>query len=754
SAALVSLVLVRERVPRVTPASAPATEFSGARAWPVVAYLADTIGHRVAGTPGADSAVAYLARRLRAIPGVEVDVQTAEGSHTVGTRTNAYRVTNVIARIRGATPDAVLFSSHYDSPPQSVGAADDAVAVAALLEAARAIAAGPRPRHTLVFLFNDAEEICLCGAHAFTKHPWFTDVRAFANFESAGTDGKMVMFQSGPGNAWLARAYASAVPYPYGTVIGQDIFQAGFIPSDTDFRIYRDAGMLRGLDFALYRGGYAYHTDRDRPWNVRAGSVEHAGANALALARWLGERPLPPATDERAVYYDVLGVTMIEYGASTGRALGLGALAAAAIIIVLVMRRLRIGAARVLTGFLICVAGTVVGVAATAVVGAVPYYLAGRSMGWYAHPAAGIAAFGGAAVTAVLSVHALLARRWSRRSARHIGIAPERSYDVWIGALLLWMLLLLVLTVRGAGSAYLALWPTILGAFGLGVASIGGARRYRAGMAIAAVVPAVLVLQVTSMLLAMFVPVMGRMPLAVAPDVVVAILVALPVSMLSLLALPAAHRAGGLAGAALASAAVALVALVVTVVQFPYTRVRPQRLAIAHVESDSVRRLEMTSLDFNAPLRGAFLTNLHHDAALGRRGLVRDAAPTGLAAPTIVVMVDALDAAAGGRVLTLRAHGGGSLDVLTMPRERVASWSLAAPMPPPAAGTTALRLLYVAPPDSGWVVTLHVRGTAPLPVELASSHFAASADATKLTRALPPWTDAPSRIVRITRATF
>src|SRR5690606_11198090 len=111
--------------------------------------------------------------------------------------------------------------------------------------------------------------------------------------ESAGNVGKAVLFQAGPGNAWLTARYAASVPHPYGTVLGQDIFQSGFIPSGTDFEVYAQDGGLRGLDIAFYRGGWAYHTALDQAAAVAPGSVQHMGANALALARALADGPLP-----------------------------------------------------------------------------------------------------------------------------------------------------------------------------------------------------------------------------------------------------------------------------------------------------------------------------------------------------------------------------------------------------------------------------------------------------------------------------
>lgn len=56
---------------------------------------------------------------------------------------------------------------------------------------------------------------------------------------------------SGPKHPWLVRAY-SKVPFPCGNVFGEEIFQSGVIPSDTDFRIFRDYGQIPGKCDALF----------------------------------------------------------------------------------------------------------------------------------------------------------------------------------------------------------------------------------------------------------------------------------------------------------------------------------------------------------------------------------------------------------------------------------------------------------------------------------------------------------------------
>jgi hypothetical protein len=203
---------------------------------------------------------------------IEISVQQPSGSFYLdflGGLSHIYQnITNIAVRVsqKGSDPKhAFMVNAHFDSALGAVAASDDAISCGTMLEVIRCLSSEPRPllaKHAIIFLFNGAEETLLQASHGFvTQHPWTKTIRAFLNLEAAGAGGKEIVFQTGPHHPWLARMYSEAVPHPHASVIAQEVFQSGIIPSDTDFRIFRDYGHIPGIDTAYFINGYVYHTE-------------------------------------------------------------------------------------------------------------------------------------------------------------------------------------------------------------------------------------------------------------------------------------------------------------------------------------------------------------------------------------------------------------------------------------------------------------------------------------------------------------
>ncbi|HEX6616160.1 MAG TPA: M28 family peptidase [Gemmatimonadales bacterium] len=155
----------------------------------------DSLAGRLTGTPGADTAAAYLARRFGAVglqpaPGgwfqafrIEPDAPVAQHAR-VGGLTGR----NVIGVLPGHDPrlrnEAIIVGAHYDHlglggfgslDPDSTGkvhngADDNASGAAMLIEIASRLEAAP-PARTVVFIAFSGEELGLLGSSYYVKHP-------------------------------------------------------------------------------------------------------------------------------------------------------------------------------------------------------------------------------------------------------------------------------------------------------------------------------------------------------------------------------------------------------------------------------------------------------------------------------------------------------------------------------------------------------------------------------------------------------
>ncbi|HLS25194.1 MAG TPA: M28 family peptidase [Beutenbergiaceae bacterium] len=274
--------------PPARDATAPAQEFSAERARRHIEVLAAQ--PRVMGTPEHARAREYLVGELRAL-GAQVEVHEAVGfapwPENVRTTGNVH---NIVAVFPGNDPTGqVVLAAHYDSVPASPGANDDAAGVAVTLEVARALSMRPVPvRNDLVVLLTDGEEVGLVGAEAFVhSHPRGAQGGVVLNHEARGGSGAAMMFRTNSGA--LVRSLGRAGPAAVADSAIADAF--ALLPNDTDFVAFEGGGFL-GMDFAYAGSSAYYHSALDMPQNVSARSVQHMGANTLALAADLGGQDL------------------------------------------------------------------------------------------------------------------------------------------------------------------------------------------------------------------------------------------------------------------------------------------------------------------------------------------------------------------------------------------------------------------------------------------------------------------------------
>ena len=255
---------------------------------------------------------------------IEVDLQSANGQFHLDGKGMTYSyegLQNVVVRLHLAEGSkAVLLNCHFDSVVMSPGASDDAIQCGIMLEVLKAISLQSSKgfKHDIIFLFNGAEEMFLPASHGFiSSHKWARDVGVFVNLEAAGAGGKEILFQAGPGNEWILEAYLNSAPYPHASIFGQEIFQNNLIPSDTDFRIFRDFGNVSGLDLAFYQNGFVYHTRNDNMRQIPIGSVIRCGENVLAVTKKLAQIDFEDRKDDGgSVFFDFLGLFAWSYSGS------------------------------------------------------------------------------------------------------------------------------------------------------------------------------------------------------------------------------------------------------------------------------------------------------------------------------------------------------------------------------------------------------------------------------------------------------
>ncbi len=430
---------------------APETEFSAARAFEHVQNLSRA-PHPL-GTPEHENVREYIVRTLE---GMGVDPEIHSGIASSRYFGGAAHARNIFARIEGSDPEnTVMLMAHYDSVPNSPGAADDGSGVAAILETVRALQAGDAPKNNVWILLTDGEESGLLGAEYFVDHhPGAGEVDLVLNVEARGSSGSSFMFETSTPNRSLIPHFARAAPYPAANSLIYTFYQ--MLPNDTDLSVTRDAG-LGGLNFAFAEDHLNYHTMQDNAQNLSLSSLQHHGENLLPVTRYFAGRSFDLTSGGEMVYFNGLGGGLAHYPASWSFPLAMALAAGFLLYLVFLLRTGRLGVGRWLGSsalFLLLVAA---GAAITRygwnfIAGLHPQYQWLNQGEVYPH-AWYLVAFSALMLLLLVALFGWMQKRWG-------GETPlSGAFTVWIvlGGVTAWYL---------PTASYLFTWPALLGLAG------------------------------------------------------------------------------------------------------------------------------------------------------------------------------------------------------------------------------------------------------------------------------------------------
>jgi hypothetical protein len=449
--------------PAVVPATAPSTEFSAERARIHLREL--TWIPRPVGSAGHARARAYLLNALGEL-GLEPQLQRATGLRRSGNVLRVARVENIVARLAGTDSSAaVVLVSHYDSIPNSFGAADAGHGVAAILETVRALRAGPPLRNDLIVLITDAEETGLLGAKAYVdEHPWARHSGIVLNAEARGHTGPVQMFRTTAGNGRMIRTLARAAPYPAAASLANEIFRR--MPNDTDLSVFDEAGHA-GMDFANVHDLTHYHSLLDNFDNADPRTLQHLGSYLHSLAQAFGDTDLSELAAADRTYFSVPAIGLVHYPSSWSLALA----AMAAILVALAVAWTRTKAELRMGGVglgMLHLAGALVLLPLLATGAWHVLALLVPEVAWFEHGSpydSGRYLLGiGLLAIALYAASVSWLRRWLRPA------------ELLVAALVGWALAGLASALWLPGAGYLLLWPLLFAISGLVLAGPRTAR--------------------------------------------------------------------------------------------------------------------------------------------------------------------------------------------------------------------------------------------------------------------------------------
>ncbi len=420
-ATFIAVLLTGVPRPAQTEEATPAREFSAGQAFQHVVGLLEGTGPHPSGSADGSVVRERIAGAFLAL-GYETEFEQAFVCNQHGVCAN---VVNIVAYRRGRTGgNGIFLTSHYDSVPASLGAADDISGVAVSLEIARAIS-HESFRNPVYFLITDGEEGGLLGAEAFAeKSRWFQKASVFVNLEARGTSGPSFLFETSDDNAWLISSLAGVLSHPSTSSLFYTVYK--WLPNDTDLSVFKRRGR-NGVNFGFMGSAALYHTPLDEPVNLSIETLQHHGDCALATVRTLASLDVanPPAGN--AVWFSVLNSFIVWWPEPWTLPFALTLLLGTAVAAALLLKRKELTSAGIWYGLLwlpaALLSSFLLGAAGSKLMS-----LRFSSPSWIAYPMPAVIFFWASALVATQATAILLVKRGGTISLR-FGTA------VWLGAL-------------------------------------------------------------------------------------------------------------------------------------------------------------------------------------------------------------------------------------------------------------------------------------------------------------------------------
>lgn len=229
-------------------------------------------------------------------------------------------IVHIPATAATKTNEAVMFMAHFDSVPMGQGSSDDGVSCGVMLEAIRyyldKIENGYTLSNDLLFAFVNGEEFGMYGSEAMAaEFTGFDNViqrtKFVTNLESRGTNGTLIMFETGKNNYNTVKLFAKTNKNLFTCSIATTVYD--MMPNNTDFTTFKDA--YQGINMANIGGGEDYHTQNDNPENLGMTYLSQQAQIVDGLIENLANYDLDNLydADESAIFFSYLNITTVVY---------------------------------------------------------------------------------------------------------------------------------------------------------------------------------------------------------------------------------------------------------------------------------------------------------------------------------------------------------------------------------------------------------------------------------------------------------